>query len=59
MVYGHADGLLNNYIYQFHVGAFFITSGLVFNIEKDGIFATIYKKIIYCITNSKKLIISP
>lgn len=44
VVYGHADGLLNNYIYQFHVGAFFITSGVVINMQKDGIFVTIYKK---------------
>lgn len=34
VVIGHATPLFNNYIYQFHVGAFFMISGYVSNMHK-------------------------
>lgn len=45
VVIGHATGLFNRYIYQFHVAAFFFISGYVSLLEKDNILFFVIKKI--------------
>ena len=45
VVVGHATGAFNNYIYQFHMAAFFFISGYTTNFEKDSMPHYIYKKI--------------
>ncbi len=45
VVLGHSTGLMNHYIYQFHVPAFFFLSGLVAHPERDGLGKTIRKRV--------------
>ena len=45
VVVGHTTGILNTYIYQFHMAAFFLISGYTTNLEKDTVGHYIYKKI--------------
>lgn len=45
VVLGHATGLLNGYIYQFHVPAFFFISGLVSRFERDSCGQTLVKRV--------------
>lgn len=45
VVVGHATGTFNNYIYQFHMAAFFFISGYTTNFEKDSVPHYVYKKI--------------
>ena len=35
VVVGHATGAFNNYIYQFHMAAFFLISGYKTNFDRD------------------------
>lgn len=45
VVVGHTTGNFNNYIYQFHMAAFFLISGYTTNLQKDTVRHYIYKKI--------------
>lgn len=44
VVIGHATGRFNRYIYQFHMGAFFIVSGYLSCPEKRGVLQTVYHR---------------
>ena len=44
VVIEHVTGRFNSYIYQFHVGAFFVLSGYVSRQDKRGVVETIYNK---------------
>ncbi len=44
VVVGHATGLFNKYIYQFHMAAFFVISGYTSNLDKRDIFHYICDK---------------
>lgn len=44
MVIGHVTGMFNQYIYQFHMAAFFLISGYTLKWEKRGIIKMISKK---------------
>ena len=44
MVIGHSTGMFNHYIYQFHMGGFFILSGYVTNFDKRNVLQTIANK---------------
>ncbi len=44
MVVGHSTDLFNQYIYQFHMGAFFILSGYVTDFHKRSILQTVANK---------------
>lgn len=46
VVIGHATGKFNAWIYQFHMAAFFFSSGYLSNIEKKSCVPTIIKKIL-------------
>ena len=48
VVIGHATGAFNQYIYQFHMGAFFIVSGYTANPERRSVPRTIYHR--FCTT---------
>lgn len=48
VVIGHATGAFNQYIYQFHMGAFFIVSGFTANPERRSVPRTIYHR--FCTT---------
>ena len=45
VVVGHATGAFNNYIYQFHMAAFFFISGYTTNFDRDSAVHYVYKKI--------------
>lgn len=45
VVIGHATGIFNGWIYQFHMAAFFFASGFLSNIEKRNGWTLILKKI--------------
>ncbi len=45
VVLGHATGLFNMYIYQFHLAAFFFISGYVAKHDSDNITIVLFKKI--------------
>lgn len=44
MVVGHATGYFNNYIYQFHMAAFFFASGYTINLKKRSLKEMFYHK---------------
>ncbi|WP_312094096.1 acyltransferase family protein [Aminipila sp.] len=44
MVIGHSTGIFNNYIYQFHMAAFFFISGYSSNLEKKSFFRMLWEK---------------
>lgn len=48
VVIGHATGAFNRYIYQFHMGAFFVVSGYTANPERRSVSRTIYHR--FCTT---------
>ena len=45
VVVGHATGAFNNYIYQFHMAAFFFISVYTTNFDRDSAVHYVYKKI--------------
>lgn len=45
VVVGHSTGLLNPYIYQFHMAAFFFISGYTANLKEKGIIQTAISKL--------------
>ena len=45
VVIGHATGVFNRYIYQFHMAAFFFISGYVVKLEKETFLKTVVKRL--------------
>lgn len=45
MVIGHSTGIFNEYIYQFHMAAFFVISGYTTNLDRDSFGHYFYKKV--------------
>lgn len=45
VVIGHATGLFNRYIYQFHIAAFFFISGYVVKLEQETFIKTVIKRL--------------
>lgn len=46
VVVGHATGRFNGYIYQFHMGAFFLVSGYMAHQERRSILHTLYHRLL-------------
>lgn len=57
VVIGHATGLFNSYIYQFHVAAFFFISGWCAKIDKNSFLKDLYKKAMTLIVPLLSLVI--
>lgn len=46
VVVGHATGRFNGYIYQFHMGAFFLVSGYMAHQERRSVLHTLYHRLL-------------
>ena len=44
VVIGHSTGIFNRYIYQFHMGAFFVVSGYMSRPERRSVLHTVYHR---------------